>query len=246
MDGNVFSKVKILFWFVPLGQNEFHMNNTDFSTETRDIKDVKRVLIKDYGHLFISQGDEESLRIEGDRDVIATVKTYVREGELVLDIDASWFDKTWSAVTSAVEGRVLKYHLMVKSLDGIFVQGAADVKMQALKTESIYVTLKGAGEIVINQIESGLVDVDLPGAGRISLSGKTDRLHVSMKGAGSFDAPQLESREARVVLRGVGKATVWTTAQLDATVEGIGAIDYYGNPTVRQNVSGLGKVNARR
>ena len=31
--------------------------------------------------------------------------------------------------------------------------------------------------------------------------------------------------------------------KLDATVEGIGAIDYYGNPVIRQNVSGLGKVN---
>lgn len=222
------------------------MNTNNFSTETREIKDVRRILLKDYGHLFLSQGDEESLRIEGEPDVIATVKAFVREGELVLDIDAGWFDKTWSAVTSAVEGRVLKYHLMVKSLDGIFVQGAASVKMTGLKTESLYLTLKGAGEIVLSGLECGLVDVDLPGAGRIALSGKTDRLNVSMKGAGSFDGPQLESREARVALRGVGKATVWASAQLDATVEGIGAIDYYGTPVIRQNVSGLGKVNARR
>jgi hypothetical protein len=222
------------------------MDTRNFSTETREIRDVHRVLLKDYGHLFISQGEEESLRIEGEPDVIATVKTFNREGELVLDIDTNWFDKTWNAVTSAVEGRVLKYHLMVKSLDGIYVQGAANVKMQGLKTESLYLTLKGAGEISLGNVEAGLVDVDLPGAGRIALTGKTDRLHVSMKGAGSFDSPQLEAREARVVLRGVGKATVWATAQLDATVEGIGAIDYYGNPVVRQNVSGLGKVNARR
>ncbi|MCX6223914.1 MAG: DUF2807 domain-containing protein [Bacteroidia bacterium] len=154
------------------------MNSTNFSTETREIKDVKRVLLKDYGHLFISQGEEESLRIEGEQDVISTVKTFIREGELVLDIDTGWFDKTWSAFTSAVEGRVLKYHLMVKNLDGIFVQGAASVKMQGLKTESLYLTLKGAGEIVIIGLEAGLTDVDLPGAGRISLAGKTDRLHI--------------------------------------------------------------------
>jgi hypothetical protein len=42
------------------------MNSMNFSTETREIKDVKRVLLKDYGHLFISQGEEESLRIEGE------------------------------------------------------------------------------------------------------------------------------------------------------------------------------------
>ncbi len=232
--------------FLTLWQNEFAMNTVNFSSENREIKDVRRILLKDYGHLFISQGDEESLRIEGEPDVMSTVKTIIRDGELVLDIDAGWFDKTWGAVTSAVEGRVLKYYLMVKNLDGIFVQGAASVKMTGLKTESLYITLKGAGEVVLSGLEVGLLDVNLPGAGRIALSGKTDRLNVSMKGAGSFDGPQLESREARVILRGVGKATVWATAQLDATVEGIGAIDYYGNPVVRQNVSGLGKVNARR
>jgi hypothetical protein len=218
----------------------------NLSTETREVKDVHRVLLKEYGHLFITQGDVESLRIEGEPDVVATVKTIIREGELTLDIDASWFDKTWNAVTSSVVGRVLKYYLTVKDLDGIYVKGAGSVRMEGLRTESLYLTLKGAGEINLTGLESGMTDVDLPGAGRIALMGKSDRLQVMMKGAGSFEGSQLECRDAKVTLRGVGKATVWATGQLDATVEGIGAIDYYGNPTVRENVSGLGKVNARR
>ena len=210
--------------------------------ENRDIKDVTRVMLKDYGQLFITQGDEESLRIEGEPDVLQTVKTWILDGELILDIDESWFQKTWNAVTSAVEGRSLKYYLTVKTLEGIFVQGAAQVKMQGLKTQSIYLTLKGAGELVVKGIEAGLVDISLPGAGVISVSGKTDRLQVSVKGAGSFDGPQLESREAVVSLKGVGKASVKATASLDATVDGVGAIEYFGEPQVRQQVSGLGKV----
>jgi len=215
-------------------------------SENREISGVTRVVLRDYGQLFLTQGAEETLRIEGQEEVLRTVKTYVSEGELVLDIQTGWFDKTWNALTSAVEGQSLKYHLVVKKLEGIFVSGAGRVKMQGLKTESIYVTLKGAGEIVLSSLEAGLVDIDLPGAGIISLSGKTDILQVSMKGAGSFDAPRLESRDARVTLRGVGKASVWATNQLDATVDGVGAIEYYGDPTVRQNISGLGKVNHRQ
>jgi hypothetical protein len=217
----------------------------DFVSENREIRDITRVVLRDYGSLFISQGEEESLRIEGEPEVLRTVKTWVNNGELILDIDESWFQKTWNAIASAVEGRSLKYHLMVKKLEGIFVQGAANVKMTGLKTESLYITLKGAGEIMISGIESGLMDIDLPGAGIVSVAGRTDRLHVSVKGAGSFDGPQLESRVAHVSLRGVGKASVWATSELDATVEGIGAIDYYGNPQVRQQISGLGKINHR-
>jgi len=218
------------------------MQTNDFAVENREIKDVTRVMLKDYGQLFISQGEEESLRIEGEPEVLKTVKTWINNGELILDIDETWFQKTWSAVTSAVEGRSLKYYLMVKNLEGVYVQGAAQVKMQGLKTQSIYVTLKGAGEVVITGIEAGLVDINLPGAGIISASGRTDRLQVSVKGAGSFDGPRLESRDARISLQGVGKASAWVTGQLDAIVDGVGAIEYYGEPQLRQQVSGLGKV----
>ena len=214
-------------------------------SENIDIKGVTRVVLKEYGQLFITQGDVESLKIEASEEVLRTVKTYVSEGELVLDIDAGWFDKTVSLLGGAFDGRSLKYHLTVKQLDGIFVYGAGRVKMSGLKTESVFITLKGAGEMIVTGIEAGLVDVNLPGAGIISLSGKTDTLKASLKGAGSLDAPRLESREARVSLKGVGKASVWATYQLDAQVDGVGAIEYYGNPEVRQNVSGLGSVIKR-
>jgi len=218
------------------------MQTQDFSVENREIQDVTRVMLKDYGQLFISQGEEESLRIEGDSDVLRTVKTWINDGELILDIDEGWFQKTWNAVASAIEGRSLKYYLMVKNLEGIFVQGAAQVKMQGLKTPSIYITLKGAGEIILADLEAGLTDIDLPGAGVVSVSGRTDRLQVSVRGAGSFDAPRLECRDAKVSLKGVGKASVWATGMLDALVDGVGAIEYYGEPQLRQKVSGLGKI----
>ena len=221
------------------------MSNQYAMSEDREIAGVTRVILRDYGTLLISQGEQESLRIEGEPEVLRTVKSWINGGELILDIDESWFQKTWNAVTSAVEGRSLKYHLMVKDLEGIFVQGAAQVKMNGIKTQSLYLTLKGAGEVLITGIEAGLVDIDLPGAGVISASGRTERLNVSVKGAGSFDGPRLESRDAVVNLRGVGKASVWATGTLDASVEGVGAIDYYGNPQVRQQVGGLGKINRR-
>ena len=217
----------------------------DLTTQHVEIHDVSRVILKDYGQLFIPQGEEEALRIEASEDVLRTIKASVYEGELTLDIDAGWFDKTMHFLGGAFDGRNLKYYLTIRHLDSIFVSGAARVKMSGLKTESVYVTLKGAGELIISNIEAGLVDVDLPGAGIISLSGKTDTLKARLKGAGSLDAPQLESREARVSLKGVGKASVWANYQLDAHVDGVGAIEYRGNPEVRQSVSGLGSVNKR-
>ncbi len=215
-------------------------------SETREIRDVTRVILKDYGQLIIKQGDTEQLIVEGQDQVISQVKTQVRQGELLLDIEGGWFDKTWKAFTSVVEGNSLTYTLTIKNLDGIFVSGAARVKCNKLIFNNLKLTLKGAGEIIFNNIQGGRLDVELPGAGIISLAGKIVEQTVKLSGAGSYDAPRLESQICRASLQGVGRATVWATKQLDAKVEGVGSIDYFGSPDVRKSVSGLGKIHQRK
>lgn len=214
--------------------------------ETRNISGVNRVVLREYGHLIISQGETESLSLEGLDSVLAMVKTEVRNGELLLDIQGGWWDRTWNAITSTVEGKPLKYHLTLKTLDGLFVTGAARVKSKGFKFDNFQLILKGAGEIVMSDIQAETIDIELPGAGLISLSGSVTNQKVWLKGAGSYDAARLKSENALVKLHGVGKATVCANSSLDAEVDGVGHIEYIGSPDVRKSVSGLGKISQRR
>jgi hypothetical protein len=215
-------------------------------SETRNIAGVNRVVLREYGQLIISQGDTESLSLEGQDDVLSMVTTEVRNGELLLDIQGGWWDRTWRAITSTVEGNPLKYFLTLKKLDGLFVTGAARVKVKGFKFSDFQLILKGAGEVVMSDIEANNLDIELPGAGLISLSGKSINQKVWLKGAGSYDAPRLETENAIVKLHGVGKARVWASSSLDADVDGIGHIEYRGQPSVRKSVSGLGKISQTR
>lgn len=214
--------------------------------ETRNITGVNRVILREYGQLIISQGETESLSLEGQDSVLAMVKTQVRNGELLLDIDGGWWDRTWRAITSTVEGKPLKYHLTLKKLDGLFVSGAVRVKSKGFKFDNFQLILKGAGEIIMSDIQAQSIDIELPGAGLISLNGTVENQKVSLRGAGSYDAPRLKSANALVKLHGVGKASVWVENSLDAEVDGVGHIEYYGNPSVRKSVSGLGKISHKR
>ena len=214
--------------------------------ETRNISGVNRVILREYGQLIISQGEKESLSLEGQDSVLAMVKSEVRNGELILDIDGGWWDRTWRAITSTVEGKPLKYHLTLRKLDGLFVTGAARVKSKGFKFHDFQLILKGAGEIVMSDIQADTIDIELPGAGLISLSGNVTNQKIWLKGAGSYDAPRLKSVNALVKLHGVGKASVWASSSLDAQVDGVGHIEYFGNPDVRKSVSGLGKISQGR
>ena len=75
---------------------------------------------------------------------------------------------------------------------------------------------------------------------------ETGQLEVSLAGAGLIDAEALRARSVRASCSGAGSISVYATESLDATVSGVGVVNYAGNPaTVNRNVSGLGKVNKR-
>jgi hypothetical protein len=43
----------------------------------------------------------------------------------------------------------------------------------------------------------------------------------------------------------VGKAIVWAVDELDISLSGVGSVEYYGKPRVKQNVSGIGHVKSK-
>lgn len=211
-------------------------------SEEKDVSGVSRVILREYGQLFVKQGEEETLRIEGQDALTRMVRTEIRDHELLIDIDGGWWDRTWRALTSTVEGKPLKFYLTLKNIEGLFVTGAARVKAKGLKVDSLEIILKGAGEVMISDLHADKLDVELPGAGVISVSGITREQNVFMKGAGSYDAPRLQSETGNIRLHGVGKAAVWVAKTLNADVDGVGKIEYYGDPDVRRSISGLGKI----
>lgn len=211
-------------------------------SEEKSVAGVTRVILREYGHLFVKQGEEESLRIEGQDALTRMVRTEIRDNELLIDLDGGWWDRTWRALTSTVEGNPLKFYLTLKNVEGLFVTGAARVKAKGLKVDGLEIILKGAGEVIISDLITEKLEVELPGAGIISVSGVAREQNVFMKGAGSYDAPRLQSELGNIRLHGVGKASVWVTKTLNADVDGVGKIEYFGSPEVRRSVSGLGKI----
>lgn len=104
---------------------------------------------------------------------------------------------------------------------------------------------EGAGEIRLNDVRGERFDVNYRGAGSLRISGEVKTFQMKAEGVGEVDAKALLADNVDVNFRGVGDVRVFARNRLDANVQGIGSLTYYGKPrTVKKSASGLGSVDA--
>ncbi|KAF0153346.1 MAG: hypothetical protein FD143_423 [Ignavibacteria bacterium] len=106
--------------------------------------------------------------------------------------------------------------------------------------------VSGANNVDVVGINEKEFIVKLSGAGNIDLKGTAERLRAEISGAGNIDAKELKARDVMISVSGAASADVYAKEILDASVSGVGSIDYYGNPEkTRTNVSGVGSITRK-
>jgi hypothetical protein len=104
---------------------------------------------------------------------------------------------------------------------------------------------EGAGEIKLNNVRGERLDVSYRGAGSMAINGQVKVFKMTAEGVGEVDTKALLANEVEIRFQGVGDVKVYAKDRLDARVQGLGSLSYYGNPRiVNKSVAGLGSVNA--
>lgn len=186
--------------------------------EERSVRSFNRVSFEGVGKLVIMQGEEQSLTIEAEDNILPHIDTVVRGQTLQISFDT----ERWENIIRPT--KPIQFYLTVTDLSAIFLSGLGDIEVQDIDVESLDVTLSGAGSI--------------------SISGFAQQQDVNVSGAGAYHAADLMSAVADINLSGAGSATVWVTDSLDVNITGLGSVRYYGDPDLEQSVSGLGSVEA--
>lgn len=206
----------------------------DIETEERDVSGFDEVYLSGVGNLIITQGDEESLTIEADDNIIPLIKTDVFGNRLNIS-----FRRGYNFIPTVK----IKYYLTVIDLDKISLSGAGDIDCDNFSTDKLEFEISGAGDIDFN-INAESVETTSAGAGDINLAGKVDSQEIDISGVGKYDAEELESRECSISLSGAGSVTVNTSEELDISISGVGNVYYAGDPHITQDISGLGRVKS--
>ena len=109
--------------------------------EKREVSGFDRVRLDGIGELILTQGDDESLVIEAEDNLMEYIKTSVRGDELIININ--------SPRRPLVPTKTLRFYVTVSELEGVSVDGAGSVEGEDLDVESIEFSIDGAGDIKI-------------------------------------------------------------------------------------------------
>ena len=205
-------------------------------SETREISGFRALEIDYPTEVIVRQGNQASLEIEAEDNLLPGLKTEVENNVLRI------FYKTEQG-KHVNPTRVVKITIVTKDLADVEFNSAGELTIEGLKTSSLDVSLSGAGNLELDNVEVKGLGVNLSGAGSMIASGTTNDLEVNISGFGDFKGADLHGKTASVDISGAGSATVWVDDDLTASVSGAGSISYYGSASVTKQISGLGNVN---
>jgi len=227
------------------------MNTNDRLTQAIEVGNFEQIALQVSNvenEVVIKQGQLESLTIEARPDVLARIKTEVRNGQLNIQMGGSWADKISAALATSFTRQRIKYVVTVKNLTGLDIFGLVQARVDNVATERLQVKFGGVGNLQIAGLKAQRLDVmvTMPSPCQVEVSGRVGEQHVSLKGMGEYEARGLESRQTTVVLQGPGgHAVVRAEDELAVTISGPGSVEYYGQPKVTKKVSPLGVVTHR-
>jgi hypothetical protein len=189
------------------------------------------------GDYTVQQGDTESVTIEAENNLLPQLVAEVRDGTLrVENSERNWSDRVNPT-------KPVHITITVVELNRVQFPTAGKMQIERLQTDSLSLSVSGAGDVNVTDLDAGNLDFSLSGAGNINVEGMADSLELSISGFGNFNGGDLQSQSADVHISGAGSATVWAEERLDASISGAGSVDYYGDPSVNERISGVGSVH---
>ena len=214
-------------------QADYIQGSGNIVTELREVSGFNRIDMSGYGEVIITQGNEESLLIETDDNLMQYIESDVRNNTLYLNFtDAIIPDPSDTII----------YRLDVINLEALDLSGAGSFQVQSLDASNLGIAFGGAGKIGIDSLNADEISVNVSGTGDIDLAGNVGKQEISIKGLGNYSAPDLQSDQVSVQIDGLGKVLIWVKDALTVGIDGAGKVEYYGSPSVTQDISGGGSI----
>ena len=233
-----------------------------------DIKGVTEIEMGGGSHIHITQGDTESLRVQGDKEWVNRVVVDQTGSKLTLSIKQKtgkgWHLFDWVSYNSYEES--VDYFVQVKSLTklqfsgavnaelgeftlknlAIYASGATEMHLANLTAEDLYMEFSGASNLHAQKLSVGKMKAEFSGAANMDI--KTDSLAkfvvVEASGASNFWGKLLVAEQADMGASGASNIEIHAANFLRANASGASNIHYRGQPKLDSHTSGASNVNA--
>jgi hypothetical protein len=106
-----------------------------------------------------------------------------------------------------------------------------------------YLTVFGRGHIEIFNLGTKLLTVNINGAATLKAAGQVTEEIINIAGGADIDLFDITAINGTIAVNGVGNAKVTTTESLTVSINGVGRVQYKGNPaTINEKIHGIGHV----
>lgn len=225
-----------LIAFTFLGCTDAIEGNGNIVQIGREVPNFQDLLSKGSIDVEIQPGDNYTLKVVGDENIISYVVTEVRDSELQI-----YFQDNVSIRSSNV-----KVLVSVPFLNKIETTGSGNIVSSGTiaNNKMITVVSKGSGDVDLS-VNAPAVKLTGAGSGDFKLTGQTKDLDCTFAGSGNMDSRDLRAENVKIKISGSSNAKLFASVDLAANISGSGNILYWGNPSLSEvKVAGSGKVKA--
>lgn len=157
------------------------------ATETREVARFTSVDLAGSNNVSIAVGGERSIRVHADDNLLASVTTRVRDGELVIDDRGSFRAESPMSVD-----------VTVPVLDAVTMSGSGTMRVEGVGGASLSVALSGSGVVRVSGYTDRL-QATLDGSGDLFLDALTsERATAVVSGSGSIRLSTAQALDASV------------------------------------------------
>jgi hypothetical protein len=236
--------------------------NGNIVKQKRDITAFSKINVKNGWDLVLSQGEEYSLKIEAEENLIDIVVTEIENGVLNIysninilkskrrrlhlsfrelnSIEASGSSDIFAK--TPIQSNIFKLDLKGSSdVDKLSFQGkkiignfkgSSDVIINFISSADIEIVASGSSDITLTNIDAEKCNLKLSGSSDAILNGKVTNLEIHASGNVDIESYNLKAINGKLNLSGSSDAEMNITKSLDINLSGGSDLELKGNPKI--------------
>ena len=200
-----------------------------------NIEPFQAVKLSLSGHVFITQGNTQQIRVEGQQNIIDNIKTEVKDGRWVIGFRkiVRRHDK-------------LHIYITVPTLNDVRISGDGHMTTESnfINNDELFLGVSGSGHLQF-MAQANILNARISGSGNIKVQGDAQQSEMRISGSGHIKGQDFKVQDCNIHISGSGNCNVHAVQSLHTKISGSGNVLYDGTPRVSMRTSGSGSVKSR-
>ena len=197
--------------------------------ETRQVSGVTGVDLATIGTVIIHVGDNESLRIEAEDNLMKYFETDARGGTLRIS--------TTPLTVNLRPTKPVHFFLTVKDLERVSISGSGDIQVPDLETNEFRMDIGGSGDVSMGNLNADRLEIYIGGSGNVNTDlVKVSTLRVEINGSGDITISELDADNMSLDVNGSGNLRIDDGQVRDQEIDVNGSGNFGAEDLASKNV----------